>query len=165
MNMESSNHRITHYVEQFTEVYNGKPWYGNSIYHMLESITPANAFWQPVDGSHTIAQITSHIIYWRLPLIKRWDGNFEYKPSAKSEDNWKTNEQLKKVGWKTLRKSLDESQIHLLSLLAQQKDAILKKKYSDKITFQELINGILQHDLYHIGQIAYLKSIYHNKKK
>jgi hypothetical protein len=35
--------------------------------------------------------------------------------------------------------------------------------YSDKATFQHLINGILQDDLYHAGQIAYPKSIYHKK--
>ncbi len=163
--MKPSNPRITYYVEQFTEVYNGKPWYGDSIYHVLAIVTPANAFWQPVDGSHTIAQLTSHIIYWRQPLIKRLDGHFDNKPSAKSEDNWKTNEQLKKVGWKSLKKLLDESQTLLVSLLAQQKDSILKTKYSDTITFQELINGIIQHDLYHTGQIAHLKSLYQIKKK
>ena len=61
--------------------------------------------------------------------------------------------------------SLAESQAQLLTLLAKQKDSILKKKYSDKATFQDLINGILQHDLYHTGQIAYLKSIYRANKK
>ncbi len=83
----------------------------------------------------------------------------------KSEDNWKSNDQLKRMGWKALKKNLEESQTHLLSLLAKQKDVILKKKYSDTATFQDLITGILQHDLYHTGQTAYLKSICHNDKK
>lgn len=161
--MKSANPLISQYAAQFIAVYHGEPWYGDSICQILESITPAKAFWQPVRDAHSIAQLTSHMIYWRQALIKRLDNDLEYKPSMKSEDNWKSNEQLKREGWKSLKRSLDESQIQLLSLLLKQKDAILKKKYSDKATFQDLITGILQHDLYHAGQIAYLKSIYRNK--
>lgn len=159
--MKSSNPRIGQYIDQFNTLYNGQPWYGSSICQILEKVTPVKAFWQPTDGAHSIAQIISHMIYWRHALIKRLDGDLEYKPSMKSEDNWKLNEQLKKEGWTSLKKSLDESQSLLLSLLAKEKDTILKKRYSDKATFADLINGILQHDLYHAGQIAYLKSVYH----
>jgi uncharacterized damage-inducible protein DinB len=132
---------------------------------ILKRVTPAKAFWQPAEGAHSIAQITSHMIYWRQALIKRLNGDIEYKPSMKSEDNWKSNDQLKRKGWKALKKSLDESQAHLLSLLTLQKDSLLKRKYSDRASFQDLINGILQHDLYHTGQIAYLKSIHHNSNR
>lgn len=159
--MKSSNPRISHYVAQFSAVYDGQPWYGDSICQILESMTPTNAFWKPTEDAHSIAQITSHMIYWRQALIKRLDGDIANKPSMKSEDNWKSNEQLKRMGWKGLKKSLEESQSHLLSLLTKQKDSILKSKYSDTATFQDLITGILQHDLYHTGQIAYLKNIYH----
>lgn len=163
--MKSPNPKISQYVVQFKALYDGKPWYGDSICKILENITPANAFWQPTESAHSIAQLTSHLIYWRQPLIKRLNGDLEFKASAKSEDNWKSNDQLKKEGWNSLKKSFDESQTQLVSKLEIQKDSILKKNYSDKVTFQDLINGILQHDLYHIGQIAYLKNIYLNKKE
>jgi uncharacterized damage-inducible protein DinB len=158
--MPSPNPRLSQYVSQFEAMYNGHPWYGDSICEILATVTPAKAYWQPTKEAHTIAQIVSHMIYWRQSLIKRLDGDLEYKPSMKSEDNWKSNAQLKKAGWKLLLKSLDTSQAQLLSLLAKEKDTLLKKKYSDKATFHDLINGILQHDLYHAGQIAYLKSAY-----
>lgn len=163
--MKSPNPKVSQFVAQFSTMYDGQPWYGDSICQILENITPAKAYWRPTNGSHSIAQITSHMIYWRQSLIKRLNGDLEYKPSMKSEENWKSNEQLKKMGWKSLMNSLAESQAQLLTLLAKQKDSILKKKYSDKATFQNLINGILQHDLYHTGQIAYLKSIYRTKKE
>lgn len=163
--MKSSNPKISRFAAQFSAMYNGKPWFGDSICQILKSITPAKAYWQPNDGAHSIAQITSHMIYWRQSLIKRLNGDLDYKPSMTSEDNWRSNEQLKKTGWKSLQKSLHESQALLLSVLTKQKDSILNKKYSDKANYQDLINGILQHDLYHTGQIAYLKSIYRNKKK
>ncbi len=162
--MRQPNPKLNLYTAQFAAMYDGQPWYGDSICHILESITPAKAYWQPTPNAHSIAQLVSHMIYWRLALIKRLEGDVEYKPSMKSEDNWKSNEQLKKKKWKLLKKSLEESQTKLLSLLSKQKDTLLNKKYSEKATFLDLINGILQHDLYHTGQIAYLKSIYHQKK-
>jgi uncharacterized damage-inducible protein DinB len=35
-----------------------------------------------------------------------------------------------------------------------------KKPYYKAVTYREIITGILQHDIYHLGQIAYVKSIY-----
>ncbi len=164
MSMRQPNPKLNLYTAQFAAMYDGQPWYGDSICHILESITPAKASWQPTQDAHSIAQLVSHMIYWRLALIKRLEGDAEYKPSMKSEDNWKSNEQVKNVGWKALKILLHVSQVKLLSLLTKQKDSLLKKKYSEKATFLDLINGILQHDLYHTGQIAYLKSIYRQKK-
>jgi uncharacterized damage-inducible protein DinB len=162
--MRSPNPKLNFYIAQFAAMYDGQPWYGDSICQVLKSISPAKSYRQPTQGAHSIAQLVSHMVYWRLALIKRLEGDTDYKPSMKSEDNWKSYVQLKKMGWKNLKKSLEESQTKLLSLLSKQKDNLLKKKYSEKATFFDLINGILQHDLYHTGQIAYLKSIYHQKK-
>ena len=163
--MKSSNPKLSQYSTQFAAMYDGHPWYGESICQILEKVTPAKAYWQPAKGAHSIVQIVSHMIYWRQALIKRLAGNLEYKPSMKSEENWKSNDQLKKIGWKSLKQLLTTSQEQLLALLSKENDSLLKRQYSDKATFQDLINGILQHDLYHSGQIAYLKSIYHNNKK
>jgi len=163
--MKTPNPKLSQYISQFAVMYDGHPWFGDSICQILESVTPAKAYWQPTKDAHSIAQITSHMIYWRLALIKRLEGDLEYKASMKSDDNWKSNESLKKAGWKSLTASLDKSQSQLLLLLSSQRDALLKKKYSEKATYHDLINGILQHDLYHTGQIAYLKSIYHLNKK
>jgi len=163
--MRSHDPKMIRFAAQFAAMYNGEPWYGDSICQILKGISPDIAFWQPTDNAHSIAQITSHMIYWRQSLINRLNGDLDYKSSMTSEDNWRSSEQLKKQGWKSILKSLDQSHDLLLALLVKQKDSILNKRYSDKASYQDLINGILQHDLYHTGQIAYLKSIYHNKKK
>lgn len=161
--MRASNSIMKQYAHQFTTIYDGQPWYGDSISKVLLDITPAKAFWQPSNNAHSIAQILSHIIYWRQKLIKKLEGDIEYQASVKSDDNWKSNERLKKDGWKSLRKLFGESQTQLITQLKKQKETLLKEKYSDNVTFQDLINGILQHDLYHLGQIAYLKNIYIKK--
>lgn len=163
--MKTGNPKVRAFMDQFSSIFDGQPWFGESISQILEGVTPATAYWQPIRTAHSIAQVISHMIYWRQTLIKRLEGDMEYKSSMKSDDNWKDNEALKKSGWQSLNDSLEDSQTQMLSLLAKQNDTLLKKKYSDKATYQALINGILQHDLYHTGQIAYLKSLYQIKNK
>jgi len=58
---------------------------------------------------------------------------------------------------------LDESQEKLVTLLKKQDDSMLDQAYSEKATYRDLIEGIFQHDLYHLGQIAYIKSNHSGK--
>jgi uncharacterized damage-inducible protein DinB len=157
--------RITALVNQFETIYNGEPWYGNSIAKILEDITEDNAFWESTEGAHSIAQLVWHIIYWRQSLIKKLEKDLEYKASMKSEANWRTNEDLKPLGWKKLRSQFEESQQKIVTLLAKQDDSFLEKPYQKAVTMHDLIKGIIQHDIYHLGQIAYVKSILPLNKK
>jgi len=154
-----SNKQITDLTEQFEDYYNQEPWYGNSLLTILDEVSSADAFWQPSKNAHSIAELISHMIYWRLALIKRLEGNLDYKPSMESEDNWRSLEKLKKEGWDKLKNRLDESQQTLVSLMKKQEDSLLEKNYTSKATFQKIIVGIIQHDIYHTGQIAYVKSL------
>ncbi len=38
--------QIKDLVNQFETIYNGEPWYGNSISKILEEVTEDNAFWK-----------------------------------------------------------------------------------------------------------------------
>jgi uncharacterized damage-inducible protein DinB len=151
--------QIKDLINQFETIYNGEPWYGNSITKILEEVTEDNAFWEPSEGAHSIAQLLSHTIYWRESLIKKLENNLEHKASMKSEANWRTNEDLKLLGWKKLLAQFEESQHKIVTLLAKQDDSFLEKPYQKTVTMHDLIKGIIQHDIYHLGQIAYIKSI------
>jgi len=158
--VRGSRKKLDSLLHQFANAYDGTPWYGDSMQVILGQVTEDIAQWQPYKGAHSVAQIVWHMIYWRQSLIKRLEGDLEYRGSLKSEANWSTADKVKDIGWESLRKLLEDSQIKLTSLLSQQEDSLLDKPYTNKATFKELIEGILQHDLYHTGQIAYLKNLY-----
>lgn len=158
-----SKKKIDELVAQFNTIYAGKPWYGDSITEILDQVNEKVAYWQPNQKSHSIAQLVWHMTYWRQALIKRLKGDSTYKGSMKSEANWSTPEKLKSIGWDNIRTLLAESQHELTTLLCEQKDSLLSKPYTEKASYQELIVGIIQHDLYHTGQIAYLKTIFNLK--
>ena len=72
-----------------------------------------------------------------------------------SRDDWKDNIELDKMGWANLKIAFYESQAELIRLIENQDDTYLEKKNSaSECNFHYLIEGIIHHDLYHLGQIG-----------
>ena len=70
-------------------------------------------------------------------------------------EDWKDNIELIKIGWANLKKMLYESQTELISLFDRQDDSYLQNAFLDTdYNFHYLIEGIIHHDLYHLGQIG-----------
>lgn len=150
---------IPYFLERFKDIYEGNPWFGESIEAKLQGVTNKNAFIQPHEGVHSIGELVAHMTYWRLPLVKYLSGDTAYKGSMESEDNWPSLDRLSKKGWSKVYKEFVDTQEKIMSLLAEQDNKLLKKKYSDKYTFGQLIQGIVEHDIYHLGQIAITKKL------
>jgi uncharacterized damage-inducible protein DinB len=152
-----NNVRILRYVENFKEIYDGSPWYGDNIVAKIDNLTNDTAFTRPVQGMHCVAEVVSHMTYWRQSLISRLKGDPSFKASVDSEDNWKDLVRLKAMGWDTVRNALVARQEELIRLLSQQSDDLLDKEYSDGSTYDYLIRGIIGHDIYHSGQIGLIR--------
>jgi hypothetical protein len=72
-----------------------------------------------------------------------------------SPDDWKDNTSLREIGWDNLKKFLYESTASLILMLENRDDAFLQTRFQDTdYNFHYLIEGIIQHDLYHLGQIG-----------
>ncbi|HEX7016604.1 MAG TPA: DinB family protein, partial [Cyclobacteriaceae bacterium] len=116
-------------------------------------------FARPVPGMHSVGEVVAHMTYWRQSLIKRFQQDSSFRASVDSEDNWKDLDQLKAQGWEGVRSAFVESQEALVRLLAQQPDDILDREYSEGKTYDYLIRGVLDHDVYHLGQIGLIRKL------
>jgi uncharacterized damage-inducible protein DinB len=139
------------FVKRLEEIYSGEPWFGESILTKLKDVAEVSAFKQPKAGEHSIAELVAHMIFWRRAALQKITGNDAAAFSMQSPDNWPALESLKKMGWKKLTESLRETQESLVSEL--HKNAPL----SDEVSAQ--INGTIEHDIYHLGQIAIVKKL------
>ncbi|MEP7171342.1 MAG: DinB family protein, partial [Bacteroidota bacterium] len=62
--------------------------------------------------------------------------------------------------WQRTLKKLERSQHNILSFLSSENDSVLEKIYiANNHTYYEHLQGILQHDAYHLGQIVLLKKL------
>ena len=159
------NTLINYYIDELKDIQNGSIWIGSSYERKLNAINEDLVFKRPIKDMHSIAEIISHLTLWRDETILKIRTGTGRKTDD-CEENWLTNAQLKPKGWTKIKTEYDNSLSKLIALLKDKDDLFLKKEYYDtdykgNYEYRFLINGMLHHDIYHLGQlgmiIKYLK--------
>jgi len=157
--LDISTTRSREYVRQLEQLYHGGSWQAESFAEKLKDVNETMAFSAPVPGVHSIAEIVWHCIYWRTVLIKRLVGNDKYRDQTVDTLNFLPVEDLKKKGWESLKHELEETQTSLIAILNAYNDNFLLKEYQPGYTYDYHVEGIIHHDVYHLGQIGLVKKI------
>lgn len=145
---------VENIIVQLRDIQNGKTWYDDNLENKIEPISETQAFERPIPEIHSVAELISHIWVWRIHAIKLLQGQ-ESNLSVDSPENWKSNEELKKIGWKKLKADLCGSQAELIAVLSDKDDDHLENNtYKPHHNLKHLVEGIVHHDLYHLGQIG-----------
>lgn len=150
--------KIIELKKKYDKVCSGRPWYGDSIMQVLRKTDPEIVFRKLNDKSHSIAELLAHIIGWREISLHNLKGNKRIALTQKETFNWKRFDKNEKTAWKRLLKELDKNQREIISFLEKKDDEFLANLVpGKKFKMEFLINGIIQHDIYHLGQIGLLK--------
>lgn len=160
-----SNSRIKNFINQIVQLYEGGSWNDESSMEKLKSVDEHTAFVQPVPGKHCVAEILWHSIYWRTVLIKQIQGDSKFRKDTEKEQNFLPLETLKQKGWNNLIAELKQSQQLLIELLNERKDDFLQEEFSPGKSFDYQIEGIIHHDIYHLGQIGLVISLINGRQK
>ncbi len=142
---------------QFERIFDGDPWYGLSLMAILRKVNPEGLNQKAASG-HSLGQIWEHLLAWRSIVIKRMQGDMESQLVVDSEEDWKPEPVFSEADYSRLLAETAASQAEILRLLSiiseEQMDAQLPNR---NFALREMVEGLIQHDLYHIGQIALLK--------
>jgi uncharacterized damage-inducible protein DinB len=147
--MNEETVRISRMIEK---TWDKSPWYGPSIKSTLLEITAKEADLR-AGQSHSIIELVLHMASWREFVVSRLRGDNEFKVTE--TDNFPAP-----GPWEDAMKKLEQSQRELLEAAKEFPDARLGELVphaSHKYTFYTLLHGILQHDIYHIGQIQLIR--------
>ena len=152
---------IKNYISQFEEIQNGQPWVGNSYRNSLKNINDSNGFIRPLKEMQSIAEILSHCTMWRNEATLKIERGFGTKTDD-SIDNWLSNTLLQNKGWKIIYHNYKSSIEKFIETLSYKEDAFLMTTYYDidfkkECQYKFLIDGMLHHDLYHLGQLGLIK--------
>lgn len=153
-----SNYLIQNIIQQLVDVQEGKPWIGSSYASKLNEVDENKFFTRPLPDLHSIAEILSHLTLWRKETILK----IQTGTGSKTDDcpeNWRANEELRQEGWQSIRSEYEKTLFELIELLKSKNDAFLDETYYDtdfkgRFTYSFVINGMLHHDIYHLGQIG-----------
>ncbi len=153
------NKQINAIISNLQDVFEGEPWYGTSVMQKLETID-----WQIVNekkyGTKSIAVLLGHMISWRVFVLKKLQGDEAFTIEIDNHSDWPNIHIATANEWGELLEELRATQRILLALLVEQTDAFLEQKIPGKNdNFRFLMEGIIQHDVYHLGQIALLNSM------
>jgi uncharacterized damage-inducible protein DinB len=141
----------------FQKLYNGEPWIDVNIVGALQGITAGGAAKRLLQNSNSIWEITNHLISWRLNVLERVNGKIITTP----DDNYFEiiTDHSEKAWAETLHR-LQNTQQQWLAFLNKSDTAGFEKLYpANSMTYYEHIQGIIQHDAYHLGQIVLLKKL------
>ena len=151
--------RIDKLVFQLDNVVNGTPYYGDSVNQIIDLITSEQAN-NSINEGHSIAQIIKHMLAWRLYAIEHLKDNVDYDIELGSDMDWPDIIINSPSEWDELKEEFKQSHETLIELLKAKDDNWLSTKLPRKeFSYNFMLKGIMQHDLYHIGQVNLLKNL------
>jgi uncharacterized damage-inducible protein DinB len=137
----------------------GTPWYGRSMYEILDEIDAALAYKKPANNAHTLADLLYHMLTWAEFTLKRVEKDKIMDMQAFEELDWRTLDPATHT-WQKGVAALKDTHSRLQQLLDTKDDTFLEEKVDYReYNFRYLLNGLHQHNIYHLGQIAYAKKL------
>jgi uncharacterized damage-inducible protein DinB len=121
----------------------------------LVDVSAEEAMARPIPGAHSIWELVLHIAAWKTAVRRRLRGE---RAELSQEEDWPPVTETSEAAWKAARDALEQAHTKLLAAVARLDDSrlhepILPGTPSRYIT----LHGVIQHDLYHTGQIGILK--------
>ena len=144
-------------IKELQLVISGDPWYGSSVVRILEAVDPQTVMIRN-DRSHTIAEILLHMISWTEETQARLTG----KPASEPlRGDWPDPAQYT---WIELIGLFLLANEHLQNTIVKMEERLLEEPIHDKrvpalgtgVSYEALIKGLIQHHIYHSGQISLL---------
>lgn len=142
-------------------IWAGEPWYGSSSKQILEDVTAAEAAARPLPGAQTIWETALHMAAWTEEATSRVRGNRAKDPDG---GDWPGVTDTTPAAWISATDRLRAARYALLEALekAHEEDLYMlvgnhAEASTTKVTRAQTASGLVEHDVYHLGQIALLK--------
>jgi uncharacterized damage-inducible protein DinB len=150
-----------HSIRLLRRALTGDAWHGPSLEEALAGVDAVGAAARPIASAHSIWEIVLHLSGWTREVAKRLRGG---EPTPPVAGDWPPAE-LTEPAWSAAREELRSVHEELLSAWAVFPRERLDEKVGGGrsaplgtgVTYREMVDGILQHDAYHAGQISLLK--------
>lgn len=153
------NREIQSIIQHLENSLDGSPWYGRPVYALLREVNTDIVYKKPAPEAHSLMDLLYHMLTWAEFTLKRLE-----------KDQVNDLEAFEKLDWREIDPSVHDWDEALGAYIAthQQIIALLKTKTDDLLSekvdyrdynFRFLLNGLIEHNIYHLGQVAYLKKL------
>lgn len=146
-------------IRNLQTILDGEPWFGRPVYSILNEIHPVTVYTKPGGNSHSLIDLIYHIITWAEFAVRRLEKLPEEDMEAFEQLDWRVIDPHIHT-WSNALEEFRKAHERILELLKDKEDSFLKDIVDYRnYNFRFLLNGLIQHDIYHLAQIAYVKKL------
>jgi uncharacterized damage-inducible protein DinB len=151
-NTPTAPDEMTLIAGQLRRAYRGPAWHGPPLKAILLDVGEQNAQRTPSNGAHSIHEIALHVTAWMRIARERLSAT--QIRAVSDEEDWPEPQE----SWTATLQALDREERELEEAIRRFPPARLHEKApaAEPQTFYVLLHGIVQHTLYHAGQIILL---------
>jgi uncharacterized damage-inducible protein DinB len=151
---------ITEVLRLLDEGYEKRAWHGPNLRGAIRGLSARQAAWRPGSGRHSIWELVIHCAYWKYAVRRRILGekrgsfprkgsNWFAHPNQESEAAWRQDIALLADMHRQLRGAV-------AGLKARDLDQLPR---GSRVSTRSITAGAAMHDVYHAGQIQFLKRL------
>ncbi len=146
---------VSRILDQLRRAWDGDAWHGTPLAKIVADVDAKTAHVRPIPTAHTILEIVMHLAFWKDAARRRLAGE-TVLPTE--EQQWPVAVGSPEEAWRQARTLLETWHRDLDAAVAKLSDAELDRPVSgNNYNVYVLLHGVIQHDLYHAGQIALLQ--------
>lgn len=147
------NQQLEKIIDNIDTVFRGDAWHGPSVLEIVNSLPLEKVGEHQHFSSQTIAQHIFHLKAYRKFAIEKLNDNIHFNLET-DEDNWGTAQDTAPENFQALVENLKKTHFELIELLEKKDDELLSRNVpGEYYNFYKLLNGLIQHDTYHLGMI------------
>lgn len=142
-------------ADQLVRSFEGNAWHGPAVKQVLENVSAEQALLRPIAGAHNIWELTLHIGAWENAAHRRLNGD---RAELTDDEDWAALPARDASSWSATLAKLERTHEELVAAIRGLHDSRLEQPIVEGMsTVYVTLHGVIQHNLYHAGQIAILK--------
>ncbi len=141
----------------------GPAWHGPALIESLRDTSYEEAIVHPVGEAHSVAEIAVHGAAWLEEVARRLDGS---APQMPARGDWCVANNFTRTDWEQAVREVEAAGELLDRLIAGLpaerllavcgENATHDAPLGSGVRFAAMLNGVIQHNVYHAGQVVML---------
>jgi uncharacterized damage-inducible protein DinB len=153
--MPAQNSESALIADQLRRAFEGDAWHGPALLELLRDVDAATAAAKPFPDIHSIWELVLHVAAWDGAAYRRLAGE---TVQLTGKANFPLVPTPTKAAWLKAVAHMKRTHNVLVRTVADLPEARLRERVpGKKYDFYYMLHGVVQHELYHAGQIAILK--------
>jgi uncharacterized damage-inducible protein DinB len=153
---------IDRIVDELQREHEGDPWHGSPLRTLLQGVSCEVAAARPIRNVHSVWEIVLHVTAWKNEVRRRLSGAPAATPA---EGDWPEVPSPTGQAWQSALEGLERAHQSLVTAVRELDESRLFEPTNDPrdpetgsgVSYYVLLHGIVQHDVYHAGQIALVR--------